>query len=137
MVHGLDMHKFKDDKGSTWFITLNVGQLLEIKTCLDVDFLDKPGDMPDSLETFVDAIWMCCRDQARQIGIDEEAFAHRLGGGSFKDAIDCFIDELSSFFLSIDPMKSKAIKGLWEKLGSMNQKQADALEKALGTLSFD
>ena len=129
------MKSFKDKNGESWIVELNVGTLLSIKNELDIDLLDKPGDFPTTVSAFVDVLWVSLLDQIQERKLNEIDFAKCLDGETINTATDCFVDELSNFFLPVDAAKAKAIKGLWTQIKQMKTLEEKQIENVLGVVS--
>ena len=128
---------FKDSKGQSWRLALDVGSLRNIKDQLGIDLLNQPGDMPTELSGVVDCLWVALFDQIQSRDLTEVDFAMLLDGDCLAVAVDAFMDELASFFLKIQPSKAAAIKGIWDKTKELDKMQVEAVETMLGALSID
>jgi len=128
---------FKDTQGQSWRLALNVGTLRNIKDQLDIDLLNKPGDMPTELSGIVDCLWVALFDQTQARGMTEQDFAECLDGDVLAVAVDDFMAELAAFFLKIQPSKAMAIKGIWEKTKDLEKMQQEAVTTMLGSVSID
>jgi len=118
-------------------LALNVGTLRNIKDQLDIDLLNKPGDMPTELSGIVDCLWVALFDQIQAREMTEKDFAQCLDGDVLAVAVDDFMAELAAFFLKIQPSKSMAIKGIWEKTKDLEKMQQEAVTAMLGSVSID
>lgn len=130
------MRSFTDSQGERWAIDLSVADLLALKTELNINLLDNPESLPESLGGFVDLLSVILAEQIDKRGLDAVGFARRLSGGVLNDAIECFMGELTDFFLQLQRSRGLALKGLWEKAKEVETMQEEMVEKALGQLSF-
>ena len=105
------MRTFKDGKGRTWEIALNVWQMKRLRDTLGIDLVNVIGTGPDgSVKVdlidriandpvlLVDILWVLCEGGAKSAGVTDEDFGSSLAGDSIEDATRAFLDELVDFF---------------------------------------
>ena len=105
------MRTFKDNKGRTWEIALNVWQMKRLRDTLGIDLVNVIGtsadgsvkvDLIDRIATdpvlLVDILWVLCEGGAKSAGVTDEDFGSSLAGDSIEDATRAFLDELVDFF---------------------------------------
>ena len=105
------MRTFKDNKGRTWEIALNVWQMKRLRDTLGIDLVNVIGTSADGnvrVDTIdriasdpcllVDILWVVCERQANAEGVKDEDFGASLAGDSIEDATRAFLDELVDFF---------------------------------------
>ena len=105
------MRTFKDNKGRTWEIALNVWQMKRLRDTLGIDLVNVIGTSADGsvrVDTIdriasdpcllVDILWVVCERQAKDAGVADEDFGASLAGDSIEEATRAFLDELVDFF---------------------------------------
>ena len=129
------MRNFKDKNGRVWEVDVTTKTLLAIKDKLGFDLLDDPEALPTSFSSLVDILWVVCFEQCNACGMDEEAFAGCLDGDSLANAIDCFMEELGSFFTLLQGGRGKAHTALWRASKKVDDLESKVVETVLGLLS--
>ena len=135
------MRTFKDNKGRTWEIALNVWQMKRLRDTLGIDLvnvitLDAGGkvkvDLVDRIANdpclLVDILWVCVEDEAKAAGVTDEEFGRSLAGESIEEATRAFLDELVDFFPGAKRLFLKKAVELSRKFGG---EMTEALGKAL------
>ncbi len=105
------MRTFKDGKGRTWEVALNVWQMKRLRDTLGIDLVNVIGTGPDgSVKVdlidriandpvlLVDILWVLCEGGAKSAGVTDEDFGSSLAGDSIEEATRAFLDELVDFF---------------------------------------
>lgn len=134
------MRTFKDNKGRTWKIALNVWQMKRLRDTLGIDLVNVIGTSADGnvrVDTIdriasdpcllVDILWVVCERQANAEGVKDEDFGASLAGDSIEDATRAFLDELVDFFPGARRLFLKKAVGL-------ARKYAGEMETALKTV---
>ncbi len=128
------MKCFKDGKGQTWDIVLNVSQLKNIKSILGFDILaedeNKILSLYNDIMMFCDVLFVICKKQANERNITDEKFGELLVGDVISLAIDAFMEELSDFFPN--PRRREILKKF---LADMKGLESLSLERANQDLS--
>ena len=135
------MRSFKDNKGRTWEISLNVLQMKRIRARLGVDLvnvitLDKDGavkvDLVDRIANdpclLVDILWVLVEEQAKKAGVSDTEFGEALAGDAISEATKAFLDELVDFFPA---PRRLFLKKAVEVARKYSGEWTSALEKAL------
>lgn len=111
------MRQFVDALGREWTVDLNIGTAREIRghmrgveTLKDVDFLDYASLVSALNDVFfaADLLFVVCRVQADERGVDEPDFGRALKGTILFDAREAFLEEYVDFFP--DPTTREKIK---------------------------
>jgi hypothetical protein len=97
------MHPFKDNADREWELSLNVAVVKRLRDLLKFDILandvaatmDKLASDPVLL---VDVIFVCCRDQAKTSGVDDEQFGTAMAGDAIDRATTALLEEFTDFF---------------------------------------
>ncbi len=105
------MRTFKDGKGRTWEVALNVWQMKRIRDALGIDLVNVIStgddgsvkvDLVDRIANdpvlLVDILWVLCERSAKSAGVTDEDFGSSLAGDSIEEATRAFLDELVDFF---------------------------------------
>lgn len=105
------MRTFRDTKGRTWRVELNVRQVKRVRDALGVDLANairagRDGTVEaDALERvandpvlLADVLWTLCEGEAKASGVTDDDFGSALAGDSISDATRAFLDELVDFF---------------------------------------
>jgi hypothetical protein len=136
------MRTFKDNKGRTWEIALNVWQMKRLRDTLGIDLVHVIGTNADGnvrVDTIdriasdpcllVDILWVVCERQANAEGVKDEDFGASLAGDSIEDATRAFLDELVDFFPGAKRLfLKKAVELSRKYAGEMTESLAKALE---------
>ena len=140
------MRVFQDAKSTEWTIDLNASTLRRVQALLSIN-LTLPNDkdavtgqtlgeriVRDTM-LVVDVLWAVCKPQAETLGLTEEQFAERLGGGTLRAAKTVLIEEWADFFqkLGQDEMAQAIAKTaeLQTAIGAETLKQIERLSLAI------
>ena len=141
------MKCFKDNRGRSWTIALNVYEMKRIRATLGIDLvnvvtLDRDGDVKVDLVDriandpclLVDILWVLVEPQAREDGVSDVDFGSSLAGDAITEATGAFLDELVDFFPGAKRLfLKKAVEVSRKYTGEMTA----ALEKALESPELD
>ncbi len=135
------MRTFKDGKGRTWEVALNVWQMKRIRDALGIDLVNVIStgddgsvkvDLVDRIANdpvlLVDILWVLCERSAKSAGVTDEDFGSSLAGDSIEEATRAFLDELVDFFPGARRLFLKKAVDLARKYTAETK---DALAKAL------
>ena len=105
------MRNFKDNRGRSWQIALNVYEMKRVRSILGVDLvnviaLGKDGkvqvDLIDRIANdpclLVDILWVLVEAEAKEQGVSDVDFGSSLAGAAIEEATKAFLDELVDFF---------------------------------------
>ena len=105
------MRNFKDNRGRSWQIALNVYEMKRVRAILGVDLvnviaLGKDGkvqvDLIDRIANdpclLVDILWVLVEAEAKEQGVSDVDFGSSLAGAAIEEATKAFLDELVDFF---------------------------------------
>lgn len=97
--------QFIDSKGRKWDATVDVPTVKTIRNTLKVDLMDLLNGKPDALVQLiddpillVDALYLICREQCQEKGINDEEFGRGLVGEGIDNAVDAFLVGVTYFF---------------------------------------
>lgn len=97
------MQTFADKDGLNWTISVTIGTIRSIKQALGYDLMPGPtaGDQLSRLaydyEALVNAIYLCCKRQADERSIDDQAFGELFDGQALDAACEAFMEAYQSF----------------------------------------
>lgn len=141
------MRIFKDNKGRSWEIVLNVHQMKRVRAVLGVDLvnvitLEREGavkvDLIDRIANdpclLVDILCVLTEKQAEGYGVTDVEFGESLAGDAIEDATTAFLDELVDFFPGA---KRLFLKKAVEIARKFTGEWTGALEKALNDPQLD
>lgn len=122
------MKSFKDTKDRTWEISINVSALKAVKAALDVDLNRLVED--DLIVRFAndpallgDTLYILCKKQCEELGIDDFDFGCGLAGDALDNATKAFLEEVVNFTRSPDVRANlTAILAEIEKTESLTNK---------------
>lgn len=140
------MGVFKDAEGRPWTITITIMTMRRVRSDTTVDGqrgidlrnTDTIAALPDDVFAICDVLYSLCQIQAKERGIDEQAFGHIFGGVEsdeegaidvLKAAEDCLMEELVLF--TRPPSKRKALKKALAKRAEMTDKLMEAQNEVL------
>lgn len=99
------MRSFVDNAGRSWTITINVFAVKRVRGLVGVDLytliedsLNPLGKLLGDVVTFVDVLYVLCKDEADARGISDEDFGRSLSGDVLDQAMNAFLQELTDFF---------------------------------------
>jgi hypothetical protein len=135
------MRTFKDGKGRTWEVALNVWQMKRIRDALGIDLVNVIStgddgsvkvDLVDRIANdpvlLVDILWVLCERSAKSAGVTDEDFGSSLAGDSIEEATRAFLDELVDFFPGARRIFLKKAVGLARR---WSEETAETLKAAL------
>lgn len=97
------MRPFKDEKGETWELAINVAAAKRVRAYLpDVNLLNPDPKLFDQLGNDLilacDVVYLVVKPQADQRGLTDVQFGERLGGDAIVPAVDALLEEWTDFF---------------------------------------
>ena len=141
------MRTFKDNKGRTWEIALNVWQMKRLRDTLGIDLASVVGanadgsvkvDLIDRIASdpvlLVDILWVLASAQAKAAGVTDEDFGSSLAGDAIEEATRSFLDELVDFFPGARRLFLKKAVGLARR---WSDETARTLKEALESPEFE
>lgn len=85
-----------------WRVELDIGTARRLAKDLDWDIWDQDNlnvlFRSEEIETQINILWVIIEDQAEARGIDETAFAKRLGGNADMEAHKALVEAVQDFF---------------------------------------
>lgn len=128
------MPTFTDSKNRSWRIELNGGLARRLKQEEQLDFFNAWDGkafaaLAQSEEKLIDALWLCCEEQAQAKQIDTAAFACGFASGDvFQQAIDALIEAVVLF---TPPAKRPAVEAARAKTREALAEGIDAVTTKL------
>lgn len=131
------MRTFTDAKGHQWRLDVTAGVLMDIQTEMGLNLLDNPEEIPEGFKQLVGILWITCSEEAKQMGVSPQEFAHRLGGKVLQEAVDRWMKEWADFFGHLSPARGQVIAGMWDKAKEIDSAKAEVIGKAFSSTSTD
>lgn len=128
---------FTDTAGRRWVVTITAHTMKRVKAATGVEIarfaenkFRKLGELLGDVALFVDVLFVCLEDQARDRNVTDEDFGRGLGGDALEAAADAFVRAFADFSPSQarGPLLSLARKGK-EYAATVSKKAVEALEK--------
>ena len=98
------MKTFKDTKGRSWAVEMNVSTAKRIKNLTGVDVMSAVqqaswfADLSDDTIKLVDVIYAAVKPQADQAGVSDENFGAAMSGDVIAEAANALAEEIIAFF---------------------------------------
>ena len=141
------MRNFKDNRGRSWQIALNVYEMKRVRSVLGVDLvnvitLGKDGkvqvDLIDRIANdpclLVDILWVLVEAEAKEQGVSDVDFGSSLAGAAIEEATKAFLDELVDFFPGARRLFLKKAVEVSRQFG---EEMTAALERTLADPEFE
>ena len=141
------MRNFKDNRGRSWQIALNVYEMKRVRSILGVDLvnviaLGKDGkvqvDLIDRIANdpclLVDILWVLVEAEAKEQGVSDVDFGSSLAGAAIEEATKAFLDELVDFFPGARRLFLKKAVEVSRQFG---EEMTAVLEKTLADPEFE
>lgn len=128
------MQKFKDINDREWSIELNIAIIRKLRKETqnvegfeDFDILDYTGVLTKINDPIfaADLLYLICREQLDDAGVDDEAFGRSLKGRALFDATAAFLAEYVDFFP--EPTVAEKIATVIQKTREAQTTLADAI----------
>ena len=128
------MHSFKDKNGLEWNVEVNMATVKRVKNATginiaDLDNVEFMQKLKDDLIFLIDLLYLVCKPQADERGINDEAFAGLIFGDVLEQAVSAFLESYVDFFPQgtrrrlraaqslVSPAIEKALAAIDQKLG--------------------
>jgi hypothetical protein len=130
------MEKFRDSNGKEWAIKITVGTIKMVRDELKIDLTDMATlkELGDDVCLLVDCIYLCCKAEADESGIDDIKFGQSMAGEALDNAESAFMNELINFFPA---RKADLLRKTLKKAMEMQEEAAAVVEKRIESLSFE
>ena len=141
------MHSFQDKNGKKWNIELNVGTAKRVKSECEIDLVNvitmsRDGKAQASpLERLaedpillVDVLFSLCKEQAKESGIDDFAFAELFNADAVEQSSNALMEEIINFS---QPAKRKALTRIYRTAKDFAARMDKQLEQVLESPELD
>lgn len=94
------MHRFKDNTGREWRLSLNGWQLKKLKETLDFDARDHESILRAASDPVLlcNVLFVLCEEQAKADGVSDQQFGEAMGGDAIDEAAQAYLEESVDFF---------------------------------------
>ena len=140
------MHTFQDKNGKKWSIELNVGTAKRVRSECGIDLvnvitLTREGKLEatalerlaDDPVLLVDCLFVLCREQAGEAGLDDFGFAALFDATAVESASDALMEEIINFSR---PAKRKALEKIYQTARRFAEKMDRKLDETLDNPTF-
>lgn len=121
--------KFRDTKGREWVVRVDFHSLCRIEDELGLPIMEDPSALPQKIRPYVEMLWICIEDQAKELGVTPEDFGRSLAGEEIDAAVNAFVTEYAVFLKAPSPGASAAVLAAWKKGREMGQEQAAKVQE--------
>jgi len=127
------MHRFNDNEGRTWIISVTVDAIKRVRALCGVDLLEAiDGKLLERLVTdpitLCDCIYALCKPQADEQGVSDEDFGRAMAGDCLEQATEALLEDLVDFF----PQRRRdLLRGALSKLKAVEARALDLAEQHL------
>jgi len=102
------VHKFTDNAGRDWPVSLTVADVKRVRRVLDVDLANLMGeDVPEGKQLLarlttdpvllVDVLYVICEPQATRDGVSDIEFGRAMAGDAIEQATDALLEAIVGF----------------------------------------
>ena len=133
------MSTWKDARGHTWDLAINVNTVKRVRQLTEVNLLDVfDGQLLARLagdpELLVNILYAVCQPQAERTSVSEEAFAELLVGDAIEEAATALVQGLIDFF----PKDRREVLGrLWTATGKAQVETSKLVASKLDASTID
>lgn len=127
------MKTFQDNAGRIWTIAVNVAAIKRARALIGVDVykliddrMTGLGELLSDPVTFVDLLYVLCKDEADKLGVSDEDFGRGMAGDALDAATSAFVSELIDFFPN--PRLRAGLRKVIEKGRQVNDGLVEMLE---------
>jgi hypothetical protein len=132
------MKVWKDAVGREWSLTLNVRTVKQVRDEIRIDLTQTEKSLPlvmDDPVALGDILWVLCRKQAEERGINQDQFLEALKGEALDEARTQFVEEWVSFFPPSETAKRYVIRQTLEMVRRTNDAYRAEVERQFQRLA--
>ena len=136
------MTTFRDADGREWLVAIHTTAIKRVRASLGVDLYSLVdngfaglGKLLGDVVALCDVLFVLCQDEARQRGIDDEAFGRSMHGDALERAAASFLEEYSDFFP--DPRIRAGLKRIIEASRKVRERSLDRMTEELARLDLE
>jgi hypothetical protein len=118
---------FEDIKGRTWSIRITFGIVDNIAEELGDDLIDDPTSISLHPRRWVEMLWICVEEQAKEQGVTPQDFGASLDGATLRNAMNLFMEDFSDFLSPLHPDGAAVVKNTWNLVMEGRETKADLL----------
>ena len=128
------MKTFKDNKGRSWELDLNVYAIKRVKDLLKVDLLDLEDGRIFKLLlsepiTLCDTVYVLIKPEADEKGISDDDFGISMAGDAIEHATTALLEELTDFFPN--PARRAVMRKTLKKMKGLEGLVVEIVEKMM------
>lgn len=130
------MHRFQDNTGREWCLSLNGWQLKRLKELIGFDARDHESIFKAASDPALlcDVLYVLCQDQANKDGITDQQFGEAMTGDAIDAAADAYMQESVDFF----PLRQRpAMKAMLAKIQETQTQATKLAEEKLNGAAMD
>lgn len=133
------MRTFKDNKGRSWNVEINISAVKRLKSMLNVNIMDAvEGELLEKLAIdpvlLCDVIYVVCKLDADRQNISDEQFGEAMGGDAIEKATEALLQELVDFF---PEAKRRVLRKALEKFRIAESKAIETAENYLDSPAME
>ena len=132
---------FKDSKGNTWDVAVNVGSVRQVKDALGFDLMDVVSqnsavltNLYEDPMTLVDTLYVLCKNQADARGVSDMEFGTAFNGDAIQEATRALIEGLLDFF---PPRRREILKKMIAKMESVETAAMERIGQEIDSLDVE
>lgn len=126
------MHRFRDNTGREWCLSLNGWQLKRLKEQIGFDARDHESifQAVGDPALLCDVLYVLCQEQADKDGVTDRQFGEALTGDAIDSAADAYMQESVDFF----PQRQRpALKAMLTKIQEMQDRATTLAEEKMNS----
>lgn len=136
------MQSFKDKRGAEWAVEITVGSRRDVQKALGLDLYALVEDEMKGLaelladvERLVQLLYVLCRDQVEERGMDPEHFGRQFTGPVIEAATDALLQEYVSFFPN--PQVREGLRKVLDKSAQMAARLAERASRQIDAIDLE
>jgi len=118
---------FKDIKGRTWTLKITFGIIDNIAEELGDDLIDDPTSISLHPRRWVEMLWLCVEEQAKELGVTPQDFGGSLDGTTLRSAMELFMEDFSDFLSPLHPDGAAIVRNTWKLVMEGREHKADLI----------
>ena len=134
------MHKFKDNNGKEWCLSLTVGSVRRVRDIAGVDLLDSSENgglikIATDPIALTDAIYAACKPDADAAGVSQDQFCDAMFGDCIEQATAAMIEAVTDFIPN--PKDRENLRALMRQRNQTLEKGREKIASLIANGSLD